>query len=527
MKADVTLVPRVEIAPMSWAELRQEISRQLGLVVGQALGVENQHGEFSHRLQRHRGSLTGLLVAILSTLLLLCMFIVGELPASPDQGIIVQTGDQVEAIVARSPAGTRFTLQPGTHRLQAPIVPKDGDVFLGEPGATLSGAEVLTHFRKESGYWVTSVRVRPQSSPRGKCHPSHPACTLPEDLFIDGTPRMRAAKLAEVSPGKWFLDYDTGTVYLGDNPAGRTAEISLVPHAISGSAADVRIEGLTIERYASGAGEGAVDGRAGRGGWIVKNNEIRQNHGAGIRLGQRMQVLDNKIHDNGQLGITGSGAGILIEGNEIARNNYAGYLYFWEAGGVKITWSRDVTVRQNDVHDNEGPGIWGDLENENVVYEQNHTKGNKEAGIFHEVSYRAVIRSNTIEEDGSDAEGRDSPWFGAGIIVSGSSDVEVYGNHVVNCLNGIVGQQPDRTSDRTGSPYLLRNLYVHDNDVSQTDGIAAGIVRSQRADDSVFTSRNNRFLNNHYQLRSPSKPTFIWQNARWTLSEWKGRFRWN
>ncbi|MBZ5516217.1 MAG: right-handed parallel beta-helix repeat-containing protein [Acidobacteriia bacterium] len=436
----------------------------------------------------------------------------------------MRADDPLEALVRQSPAGTRFLLKRGVHRLQAPVLAKDGDTFLGEPGATLSGAQVLSGFVQEGQYWATSVRVQPRSSHRGQCDPSHPACTLPEDLFIDDVPQMRAANLSGVSSGKWFLDYSAEKVYLPNDPAGHSVEISWIPSAVSGAASSVVIEGLSIEKFAAGAGDGAVDGQTSRGGWIVKGNEIKLNHGAGVRLGKRMQVLQNNIHDNGQLGISGTGTGILIEGNEVARNNYAGYLYFWEAGGIKFTWSHDLIVRNNNVHDNDGPGIWGDLENDNVVYEQNHTKGNKEAGIFHEVSYRAVIRSNVVEDDGFDAQGRNSPWYGAGILVAGSSDVDIYNNQVLDCMNGIIGRQPNRTSNRTGAAFLLRNLNVHDNDIRQADGLAAGIVKSAPYDDSVFTSWNNRFMNNHYQLRSPGQPSVIWENARWTLSQWKERF---
>ncbi len=39
--------------------------------------------------------------------------------------------------------------------------------------------------------------------------------------------------------------------------------------------------------------------------WTVENNEIRLNHGSGVRVNYGIQILNNYIHDNGQLGIGG------------------------------------------------------------------------------------------------------------------------------------------------------------------------------------------------------------------------------
>ena len=41
-----------------------------------------------------------------------------------------------------------------------------------------------------------------------------------------------------------------------------------------------------------------------------------------------------------------------------------------------------------------------------TLYEGNHTSGNKAAGIVHEISFDAIIRYNTVENDGF-SEARD------------------------------------------------------------------------------------------------------------------------
>jgi parallel beta helix pectate lyase-like protein len=434
-------------------------------------------------------------------------------------------GDDLAAAVAANPPGTAFFLEAGTYRMQS-VTPKDGDAFTGTAGAVLSGARLLTDFQRSGPLWVTEATAEP-TPPRGQCAADSPGCTLPEDLFIDDVSLRRSTGLDRLAPGSWYLDYAAGRVYLADNPAGHRVEISLAQHAFSGLASNVTIRGLVIEKYANPAQTGAIDAsadgeRSAAPDWVVEGNEVRWNHGGGIRLGPGMRVVKNQVHHNGQIGIAGSGRNILVDGNEIAYNNYAGYSYGWEAGGTKFVATEGLVVRNNFVHHNQGPGLWTDIDNRNSLYENNRTTANLVAGIFHEISFQAVIRHNTIENDGFDPAGR-GPWRGSGIRVSASSGVEIYENRVANCMNGIVAIQPERgMSMRYHTPRLVQDLDVHGNTIVQTEGIAAGLARDARHfDDSIFTRWHNRFENNRYTLADPGGRYFLWMNAARTKSEWQ------
>ena len=56
------------------------------------------------------------------------------------------------------------------------------------------------------------------------------------------------------------------------------------------------------------------------------------------------------------------------------------------------------------MHDNDGPGLWCDIECRNVVYENNLVENNQHIGIFHEISFKAVIRNNVVRHNGSGNE---------------------------------------------------------------------------------------------------------------------------
>jgi Right handed beta helix region len=441
--------------------------------------------------------------------------------SSQPEGVQLSPGDDIQSAVNANPTGTTFLLAPGIYRLQS-VVPKDNDVFFGQSGAILDGAILISSWRQQSSsVWSAQVSgITQEGSYRGVCDSSHPACIYPEDLFFDSKPLTRVASLSLVAPGSWYFDYSTEKVYAGTNPAGHVTEISALRSAFSGPASNVTIQDLVIEKYASIAGYGAVAGQ-GSSGWVISNSELCLNHGMGLRVGSSMQVLDNKFHDNGQMGLGGSGSNIVVDSNEIYRNNYAGYDWGWEAGGTKFTFTTGLVVRNNFVHNNDGPGLWTDIDNQDTLYEGNRTSENKVAGIIHEISYHAVIENNLIENDGYSPNGT-SFWYGGGILVSNSSDVEIYSNTVTDCMNGIGGIQADRGTDpNTGLPYTLQNLNIHNNIITQQTGDAAGIVKASTFDDSVYTSWGNHLQDNTYNLSDLTYLYFYWLDQNWTFTQWQ------
>lgn len=424
------------------------------------------------------------------------------------------------SLVNSYPNGTTFLLQTGVHRLQS-AVPKSYDSFIGQTGAILSGAQLLTSFNQSGTYWVAHVQTAAKSYDPSVCDASHAACELPEDLFFDSVPKTRVLSLSQVSSGKWYLDYSAGNVYMADDPSGHAVEISLLPYAFSGSATGVTITQLTIEKYAAPMNAAAVHGEAGTGPlsqhWTVSYNEVRFNHGMGLRIGDYMWAHHNKLHHNGELGLGGTGKYDVIQNNEISYNNYAGFLWAM-GGGSKFCNCYNLKIQYNNVHDNNGPGLWTDINNNLVLMEHNSTANNVVAGIFVEISYNETIRYNYIVNDGFDPRGS-SIWWGAGILVNSSPGVSIYGNILKNCMNGIGGIQGDRGTGAYG-PYLIQNLNAYGNTIYQVNGTAEGIVKASDYDNSVYTSWNNHFQNDTYYPTYPSNNYFYWLGQYHTLAWW-------
>jgi parallel beta-helix repeat protein len=391
----------------------------------------------------------------------------------------VSTSQSLRSLVASSKPGTAFVLSPGVHRLES-VVPKDGDSFYGQTGAVLSGARALS-FAKDGTRWVATGQTQ-QGQAAGECRSDSPACQLPEDLFVNDVMLTRVMSLDEVAPGKWFFDYDADRIYIADDPTGKNVETSVTPKAFDGNARNVTIQGLVIEKYATPAQVGTINGEA-TVGWIVEGNEIRFNHGTAVLLADGGRIASNYIHHNGQQGVGGHGTGLLIEHNEIAYNNTAGFDEFWSAGGGKFAFAVGLILRANFVHDNAGYGLWTDIDCKDVTFDGNWVQGNTKGGIHHEISQSATIENNRVIGNGAQ-----------GIYVNSSPNVVIANNWVESNGDGIWILQESRGTGTYG-PRQTSNLDVRGN-VIKSSG-RTGLVQHV-GDSSYFTTRNNRFEGNTY-----------------------------
>jgi len=440
--------------------------------------------------------------------------------ATASTGTTIYPGQDIQAKVNSYPSGTTFTLKPGIYRMQQ-ISPKASMTFIGEAGAILNGSRLLTTFTKQGSYWVASGQTQQGArTGDGYCMSDSPRCAYPEQLFINNKMLKHVASLAAVTPGTWFFDYPNDKIYFADDPSGKIVETSVTSYAFYSSASGVTIRGLVVEKYASPAQVGAIGGQGGTPHWVIQDNEVRWNHGSGIRTGAGMQVIDNNVHHQGQIGIGGSGDDMLVQGNEIAYNNVAGFGTHWEAGATKFSRTDGLIVRGNFSHHNHGAGLWTDIDNINTLYENNRVEDNDWRGIYHEISYKVVIRNNIIQRNGFNLPlERAFPVDGAGILIHDSQNAEIYGNTIANNFNGIGGIESDRGSGAYGVHNLI-NLNVHDNVVTQPTGRAAGAVQVVGSN-AVFTKQNNRFTHNTYDLGANPR-YFRWMNGDCTTSEWKG-----
>lgn len=326
---------------------------------------------------------------------------------------------------------------------------------------------------------------------------------------------------------------------------GNSAPYAVYGDSASPGPARVTVRGFVIQNFNTPLQQGAIQDNNGPD-WIIQNNHITHNAAAGVATGDNVRVLDNLIDHNAQEGFAAHGDGGLYQGNEIAYNNF--HLKVdptWEAGGGKAWQTDNLTFRNNNVHDNGGPGLWADTNNINTTFDGNTVSNNWGPGIYEEISYNPTIINNVVTDNGmpsSPGGGQRLGWgWDAGIqlrgsgALSSSSPALIEHNTVTNNYNGITllqSPQPNACSaandEGVYGPCLVQNVLVENNAITMSQGWTGG--GQDGTSDSIFTSRHNQWLGNSYCVASAEHPNdgyaydwFAWNDNGLSWSDWRGQ----
>ena len=423
-------------------------------------------------------------------------------PTAPCGGIVLSPSDDVAGVMDRHPAGTLFCFSSGTYNLKSALTPEDGDRLVGASGAILNGATAVSNWTSAQGRWVAHVPLTATKTDWSGDSLLFPQAVYQEDLFVIGLQltkvgvadqgRVVGEGADSVGPGEYFVDYDNDTIHLGSDPSGLIAEVSTTPAGIESSANDVQVSDLVIEKFAGPGIESAGGLR-----WTIERNEIRFNHTRALKVYGEGRVLNNFVHHNGQYGLTGTGTKNVFEGNEVSFNNAARFARstesFWDAGGTKFVRNTDLVIRNNNVHDNFGDGIWVDIDNRAVSISGNRVERNSRIGINYEISFGALIEGNIVADNGY-----------VGIWVNSSRDVTLTGNEVARNKHSIVVVQQSR-----GSDYVTSNVQVIGNTI-----VNSGVTGTRETTAAVFRD-------NTYKVTSLTSKLWQWDSDLLDAVGWK------
>ncbi len=244
---------------------------------------------------------------------------------------------------------------------------------------------------------------------------------------------------------------ETGDAFVGGRADGRTTVLSgdysqnegwsIDSNESEGDAANVTIEYLTVEKYTPYQNAAAIN-QDSNTGWTIRYNTVTLNvPGAGIIAGTDNVIEDNCLTLNGQYGfqsmrvdawgadsLTRGPYDVTVEDNEISYNDtcdYEGLLdnpeVGWknydpvpsadrnsncgsvspdgDEGGFKLWQTDGVTIKDNYIHNNWGPGGWVDTGNANTTFTGNTITENEGEAIIEEISYNFSITRNYIADN--------------------------------------------------------------------------------------------------------------------------------
>jgi len=225
---------------------------------------------------------------------------------------------------------------------------------------------------------------------------------------------------------------------------------------------------------------------------VIDGATIHWNNADGLFVGasDNITVANTVANDNGKGGM---GTWRLRQGtitdSETSRNNWrgelGGYFSWWVSN--KFTYSRGLSILNHVANENQGRGLWLDLDNEDVLIDNVTVEDNRTDGLFIEVSQGPITVSNSRFAD----NGRN------GIRGANSEQVLLEGVELVD--NGdaqlfLTADNFDGPRDREDKdwetdqsnaalePLRLRQWTVRDSFIGQTVGSTAPLVRTTLID---------------------------------------------
>jgi hypothetical protein len=383
----------------------------------------------------------------------------------PASAVSMTPGDTLQAIVDAHPAGTVYCMAAGTYRNQT-IVPKSGDVYIGQPGAIMDGGET-TRFA------FRSILEPNQSAPI-------------RNVTIRGLTVQRYASAGSI---KNFISPE-GAIEAGE---GWVIEGNLIQNNISG---------LSMGRGNWGWGDGAV----------IRDNRIVDNLEIGVEInGSNILFEHNELARNGgalnDQDRAWAGGGSKFTDQPVFANNQFRDM-------IQRSRSPDdhLIIRYNHVHSNVGIGLWLDINNRYAIIEHNLIEDNYGSGILDELSAYTTIRFNILRNNraGNSSLGL---WGGAEVLIVNSQQGGVYENDMTITAHGRAvlmiyesyrGEYPSRDYLVHNNVFRFRTLPDYRDPYHPIGGILGG------GGNEPFWTSNNRYDNNTYYVPEPGLDYWFW-----------------
>jgi len=246
-------------------------------------------------------------------------------PSPPTGAEIVDPGTDLSAMTQNSPPGTTFWLSAGTHSLAqdqfGQVIPKDGNVYLGAPGAVLDGHGInQAAFTQQAadvvirGLTIRGFAAQPDQGVVN--HDSGPRWVIEGNKIEDNDGAGMMAGIGQQVLGNCLRN--NGQYGINAYRAGGLSDLVIEGNEISGNNTDDWETQLPGCGCTGGAKFWAVDGADIVGNWV------HHNHGAGLWADTNNNdfvIEDNVIEDNEAEGLFYElSYNLVVSGNSFNRN---------------------------------------------------------------------------------------------------------------------------------------------------------------------------------------------------------------
>jgi hypothetical protein len=373
----------------------------------------------------------------------------------------------IEAAIARVRTGDAIVMRGGTYRTGNLLLNQGITIQpYGDEQPELKGTAVAAAWENlGNGLWTTRWMHLFPSKPadwwqRKREGKKTPLYRFNNDMvFVDGKLLHAVGWEGEVDKNSYYIDYESGLVYVGIDPARRLVEITAFDVAILRTTAEIHgvksdrkgytLRGLAFTGYAYRALE--IEGKDPEGltaetlhGKDVVGSTLEDcsitfcSRVAGYFRGDHLTIRHCRVSDTRTEGVYILGSSdVLLEGNIFTRNNIEAITGYYPAAVKIFNQCCRVTCRDNLVTDlPNSNGIWYDVGNVDGVFVDNWIEGvgrldrpvdtaqvwPSDNGFFFEISKGAVCAGNLFVN------------CDHGLLVLNSSSVRIERNTFVNSM---------------------------------------------------------------------------------------------
>ena len=408
--------------------------------------------------------------------------------AAPD-GRAEQSGESLEnpttinAAIERVKTGDAIILRGGIYRT-GNLVLNQGIIIqpYADEQPVLKGTFIAEKWENlGNGLWTAKWDHLFPSKPQdwwrrnreGKKTPQH---RFNNDMvFVDGKFLQSAGWEGEVTENSFYIDYESGTVYIGTDPANKLIEITAFDVALLRTTKDVHgkesdkkgpvIKGITFTQYAyraieiEGTDPEGLSDEANHGkeviGSVFENCTISYcSRVAGYFRGDHLIMRSCKVSDTSTEGVYLIGSSdVLLEKNIFTRNNIEMITGYYPAAVKIFNQCYRVTCNDNIVIDLPySNGIWYDVGNVDGRFINNWVEGvgninnpfsierpwPSDNGFFFEISKGAVCAGNVFVN------------CDHGVWALNSSNVKFYQNTFINSTACVSRNERSAAGDHFG-----------------------------------------------------------------------------
>jgi len=398
-------------------------------------------------------------------------------------GVTLNDPTTIETAIERVKTGDVIIMRGGTYRTGNLILNQGVTIqpYLDEL-PVLKGTYVANNWRDlYNGLWTIKWEQLFPSKPddwwqRDRAGKETPLHKFNDDMvFIDGKMLQAAGYEGEVDENTFYIDYNSGLVYIGTDPKNHLVEITafnVAIHRIKGECHGKKsdhkgfiLKGIKLTQYAYRAIE--IDGTFPEGlspesahgkeviGTTFENCEISFcSRVAAYLRGDRLTLKNCKISDTSTEGIyIMSSSDVLLERNIFMRNNIERITGYYPAAVKIFNQCYRVTCQDNLVKELPySNGIWYDVGNVDGRFLNNWVEGvgildrgvnrmqtwPSESGFFFEISKGAICAGNVFVNCEN------------GVHILNSCDVLMYQNTFVNSTAVIARSERSAVGDQFG-----------------------------------------------------------------------------